>query len=356
MRKQIKTYSTTLLLVFSFYHLEAQVKDTVTLPGIFDLLQDKGLKEITVKTDLSYLVTNKKTADEYIEGVFKFEPSKDVTMTLPVKVKCRGRYRRMKCEFPPLKLKFKKDDLAAHKLNEFNEIKLVTHCMGEKERSRDLILRECLGYNLFNILSPNSLRAQLVKVDYINTKGRPKKIKGWGILIEDSDELAYRMKGSKYQRMGVPLDSFNVQQEQITALFNFMIGNTDWSRVMARNIELINTEEGIKIVPYDFDFSGMVDASYAVPNAELGQQSTKDRCYLGQPCQPEDIAQVVALFLNKKGELISAIEGEKMLSSASKIEIKNYLTSFFEIIEDKELLSQALSGKVIKALDKEEEK
>ena len=339
-------FNTILIILFAFSTLQlwAQQKNTDSSAGIFDLLQSEELIEVDVKTDLSYLVTNKKTADEYIDGTFSFQTSKDVTLSLPVKVKCRGRYRRMKCEFPPLKLKFKKDDLAANNLNEFNELKLVTHCIGDKKRSRDLILRECLAYNLFNVLTPNSLRAQLVKVNYLNVKGRPKKIKGWGILIEDSDELAHRLKGEKYQRMGVPIDSFNLLQEQTAALFNYMIGNTDWSRVMARNIELINSNDGIYIVPYDFDFAGMVNAPYAVPNSSIGQKSIKERHYLGEHFENAPAVQEVRqLFIHKKEAIFSTVDQTKMLSSRSKNEVHKYLEEFYQLLESNEKLHTSIS-------------
>jgi hypothetical protein len=130
--------------------MKAQEADSTAHPGIFDLLYAHEYAKIDIRADLSYLVENKRTADEYVDGEFTFEPGDGVSQTLPVKVKCRGRYRRMRCEFPPFKLKFKKDDLAAHGLNGFNELKLVTHCLGDKEKSKDLILREFLAYKLYN--------------------------------------------------------------------------------------------------------------------------------------------------------------------------------------------------------------
>ncbi len=340
MRNSI-TYSFYLLLSATFLFVpstgNSQETDSITLPGIFDLLYAYEIAEINIQADLSYLVENKKTFDEYIDGKFTFEPSEGVSQTLPVKIKCRGKYRRMKCEFPPFKLKFRKDDLTAHDLNEFNELKLVTHCIGVKEKGKDLILREFLAYKLYNILTPYSFRVQLVKVNYLNTKGRPKKIKGWGILIEDSDELAYRMGGEKFMEMGLPPEIYNPEQEKITALFNYMIGNTDWSCHMARNLEFIKySDTNIMVVPYDFDFAGLVNAPYAIPNYELGQKTLQDRVYMGQKCKASDLEATFQHFIKKKEEMTSLIENANMLHSQSKVEMKNYLTSFFDIIEMEE--------------------
>lgn len=331
------------LVILSPFFSLAQETDSLTLPGIFDLLYAHDIAEITVKADLSYLVENKKSSDEYIDGEFIFEPDNKVTQTLPVKVKCRGRYRRMKCDFPPFKLKFKKDDLAAHGLNGFNELKLVTHCMDEKERSKDLILREYLTYQLFNILTPNSFRAQLVKVTYLNTSGKPKKIKGWGILIEDSDELAHRIGGTKEFLMGLPDSCFNHQQEKITALFNYMIGNSDWSPQLVRNLEMIKCpDSSFVIVPYDFDFAGLVNAPYAVPNSFLGQKTVMERVYLGRKGSLSDLTETFHLFQEKREEIFVAIKEADNLSIQSKSEMTEYLTSFYETIEDEEKVKSIL--------------
>ncbi|HFA49316.1 MAG TPA: hypothetical protein ENJ95_09895 [Bacteroidetes bacterium] len=336
------------LLGFSVGSL-AQGADSIAATGIFDLLANEDAVPVTVKTNLSYLIENKKTSDEYRKGEFSFEPSKGVTMSLPVKIKCRGRFRRMKCDFPPLKLKFKKDDLAAHGLNEFNELKLVTHCMDDKRASKDLILREYLAYRLYNILTPNSFRAQMVQATYLNTKRKPKKIKGWGMLIEDSDELAYRMGGEKFEQMGIPADQFDQSAEKIAALFNFMIGNGDWDCLMARNVQFIKSpDSSIVVVPYDFDFSGLVNASYALPNRSAGEETVKDRVYLGQKCSVDSMQATFQYFIDKKELIMKEVGDMIMLSEASKTEIKEYLEKFYEIIGDEELAQEALFPKADK--------
>ncbi len=311
--------------------------DTLLPVGIFDILQSDGFMEISVKTDMTHLLENKKISNEYQNGKFMFKTDDKVSRTLPVRVKCRGRYRRMRCDFPPLKLKFKKNDLAAHELNEFNEIKLVTHCMNEREKSKELVLREYIAYKLCNILTPGSFRVQLVKVRYLNTKKKPKKIKGWGILIEDSDELAHRMGGSKYDKMGIPAECFNTEQEKIIALFNYMIGNTDWSCMMSRNVEFIKySDTDIAVVPYDFDFAGLVNAPYAVANAGLGQQTIMDRVYLGEKATTVEMRPVFQHFIDNKNAILTTIDNNKLLKVESKDEMKAYLQSFFDIIGDEE--------------------
>ena len=57
------------------------------------------------------------------------------------------------------------------------------------------------------------------------------------------------------------------------ALFEYMIGNLDWSVPVRHNIKLIVPKEDSNAiafpVPYDFDYSGLVKTDYAIPPPEL---------------------------------------------------------------------------------------
>ena len=329
----------TILLLTLFFGLpelsHSTTTDSIPAIGIFDLMNEQEVAEVSLKMDFSDFLSKRKTLKEYVNAEFKFKKSKEEVVELPVRVRFRGRYRRMKCNFPPLKLKFKKDTLAAYGFNEFNELKLVTHCLDDRDASKDLILREYLAYRLYNILTPHSFRAQLVHVNYLNTKKKPKKMQGWGILIEDADGLAYRVGGKSKEEMGIAHERFIAEQEQIVALFQYMIGNVDWDCKMARNVEFIHRpDSSVVLVPYDFDFSGLVNAPYAVPNMNKKQWRITDRVYLGHCQNLEELQPTIDLFISKKKELFEAILNFEMLNEKSKVEMSNYLHSFFEIIED----------------------
>ena len=236
---QMKNALLTALLVAIFQILSfAQKTDSLRTTGIFEWLGGQETTEITLVADMDSLLKSTNTND-YFSGEFKFMPGAGEVQTLPVKIRCRGRFRRMKCNFPPLKLKFKKDDLKEHGLNGFNELKLVTHCMDKKDVGKNLIVKEYLVYKLYNELTPHALRAQLVKVNYIGLGKKPKKINGWGILIEDAEDLARRLGGKVSERMGVPPDSLVKAQENILSLFQYMIANHDFNFPMKKNMELV---------------------------------------------------------------------------------------------------------------------
>lgn len=312
-----------------------QDQDKPDKPGLFDLLVSENEAEITIVLDWDTLMANVKT-NNYYEGEFRFTDLEANERSIPVRIKPRGRFRRMKCDFPPLKLKFKKDDLKDQGLKKFNEFKLVTHCLDDADVSEELIMREYLTYKLYSQLTPYSLRVQLVKVTYQHEKRKTEKTKRWGILIEDVDDLAKRTNSKIVSRIGIPLDSLHINQEKIVSTFQYMIGNCDWSYLMARNTEFIQLPEGeLAPIPYDFDYSGLVNAPYARFDPNLGQTSIRDRVYLGFANSAEEMNGVFSYFRTKKDDLYQVIDSCTHLNRRAKKDIREYLDSFYNVIKDK---------------------
>ena len=73
------------------------------------------------------------------------------------------------------------------------------------------------------------------------------------------------------------------------AMFEYLIGNLDWSMSAGppgdsccHNFKLFAAPGGTYLpVPYDFDFSGMVDAPYATPPEVVKVSSVRERRYRG---------------------------------------------------------------------------
>ncbi len=322
----------------------AQTADSTARKGIFDLLQSDEETELTLVMDLDSLLLKAKRSEQWFSGELRYKLSKKgAEEILPLRIKGRGKFRRMTCSFPPLKLKFKKDDLKDKGLNKYNELKLVTHCIDEKLASKDLILREYLAYKLYNLLTPNSFRVQLVKVTYENKDGKGDKIKRLGILIEDSEELADRIGGKIAGRMGMPLDSLHVNQEKIASLFQFMVSNCDFSLMLSRNVEFVLLPDNrYMVIPYDFDFSGMVAAPYSRADVRLGQKTVRDRVFLGQSKTLEEMTPAIRYFLSKKEEILETVDNFSELDATPKEDIYLFLSEFFTLMEDEKAAKKAL--------------
>ncbi len=324
--------------------------DSVSIPQktFFHLVKMDGVTEVTITANFDSIIANSRNKD-YEPGKFEVKHSKKDKTVLRVKLRARGKSRRMMCEFPPLKLKFNKENLDSNGLEPFNEFKLVTHCMEEKADLNENILREFLIYKLLNQLTPYSFRAGLVKITYINTGHSFKKSTHWGIIIEDAESLAFRNNCHNLAKQVINLDSLEHYQEKLNSVFQYMIGNADWSYMMARNMELIQKADGkIVPVPYDFDYAGLVKAPYARANAALGQKTVLDRVFLGSATSHEELADILTFFLSQEAVLMETISEFKQLDLDTRLDMKDYVSQFFKLIKDEQRVENEMLARVKK--------
>ncbi len=301
---------------------------------IFETFIREGAVEITITTDLNELINNRRR-EEYQPGVLTYKNLQGVEVKHEIELVPRGKFRRRICDFPPVKLKFSKKELMAAGLKKYNNLKLSTHCLDDKEAGNFNVFKEYLAYKLYNELTVNSFRVQLVHVTYVDSKGVLKKMKRYGFLIEDDEELAERIGGKVCDVLNPSSDQIMTWDECVVSTFNYMIGNEDWSLSMVRNLKMIETQGNPRVIPvaYDFDFSGMVNASYALPSSDLGQRHIKDRDYLGMDQDPAVLQRVLEYFRQKRAVMYYTISQFKLLPHEHRLEIRYYLDSFYQSIE-----------------------
>ena len=126
------------------------------------------------------------------------------------------------------------------------------------------------------------------------------------------------------------------------ALFQFMIGNTDFSTAYQHNGKLLYSGKKIIPLPYDFDMSGFINPSYAVVNETLGISSIRDRKYRGFKRADEDFQKVRQDFITQKQAMYDLMNSYKADFENTKefSEAYTYIESFFEIIEDDSLFQK----------------
>jgi hypothetical protein len=116
--------------------------------------------------------------------------------TIKVEFGARGHVRRMArtCDFVPLRVTFPKEGTAGTVFERQNAIKLVVQCAGGGEYEQ-YVLREYLAYKIFNLITPRSFRARLVKVSYVDQASGKAAGTRFGIFLEDNSDVARRMGG-----------------------------------------------------------------------------------------------------------------------------------------------------------------
>ena len=254
----------------------------------------------------------------------------------PIELRTRGHVRRdpRMCGFAPLRLELPKDKTKGTIFEGHGKVKLGTHCQGDGIYQQ-YTLKDYLATRLHNALTPRSLRTRLARVTYAETGGGKEPYTKLGILFEDVDDMAARIES---RELPVPRQMFRyVDQPQLMfmSLFQYMIGNSDYSILALHNVIMLDSAKGVRYtVPYDFDYSGLVDAHYAVPAKGLPIASVRDRLYRG-PCKSEaEVNEALKPFREKQAELLAlpATLTQYGLSDGQRKDAEKYLNEFFELV------------------------
>jgi hypothetical protein len=311
-------------LLLSAFNLKAQNRNQ----SIFDRMNYTEVLDITIKTDLQALAD--KHSDAKRPATISFVDAAGIHQQWEVKLAARGKFRRMRCtEIPPLKIHFDIDDLREAGLTKFDDLKLVNQCMEDEEASRELLAKEYLAYELYHKITPESFRVQFLKITYMDAPTGESIIRA-GFIIEDTEQLCDRIGAKKIeQESGFREEQFNAKQFQLMALFQYWIGNSDWSAMFGRNIKVLEKDGQLIAIPYDFDFSGMVDAPYAIPNSDYGLTSVQQRTYMGFETEVEDIEKSIKKLVSMRGALRKVIKNQTLLSRSSRHDVWSYLDTYF---------------------------
>ncbi len=212
--------------------------------------------EFTLEGKFSALTRDRDPESKNVySGVIRLAGHNNATIEVPVELSARGSLRRKSCEFIPLRVAFSKNEAKGTVFEMHGAaLKLVTHCTNTSE-SDQFILREYLAYRIGNIVTPRSFRARLAHVTYVDSEKRKILTTRYAMFIEDDDDVARRLEGKIVDRELRFEQLHPVAVLQMT-LFEFMIGNTDYSIFGRHNVRIVEHGSGLVYpIPYDFDVS-----------------------------------------------------------------------------------------------------
>lgn len=320
----------SIYIVFSLLGL-ISISDVSTCPinedrSVFELFSQEDVLHLSIETDIGRFLENK-NAEKEQKALIKIKGEQVFPTKWVVDLSARGKHRKMTCDFPPVKLKFKKSTLKKYNLKKFKTLKLVTHC-GDRAEAQELLLKEFLTYKIYNLLTPHSFRVQLLKIDWQDSAEKYDIGEKWGFIIEHKDELAHRLECSEHDNAGVLHHQLNTSNASLTYMFQYLIGNHDWKLETGRNIKFIQhpPEDELLAVPYDFDFSLLVNAYYLSVDWKL--KGPNKRVYLGNFSDVEN-ESTISFFKSKKSDILSLIKSSKHLSRDSRFEMIKYIKSFY---------------------------
>lgn len=256
--------------------------------------------------------------------------------SIPSQIRTRGHSRRrlQTCSFAPLRLEFDPAQSAGTLVEGHKSLKLGTHCR-DADLFAEYVPREYAVYRLYNLLTPYSFRARLVRATYIDAGSMKPVSTRLALFTENDDDVARRVRGRILEQEKVTFRSTSLDTTALMTVFQYFIGNTDLSIYALHNVRLVQRpKEQLHPVPYDFDYSGLVDSRYAVAAKEFNLSSPRERLYRG-PCltlaqlQPP-LTRLRELKMNMLG-LYDTIPG---LDEGYRRKAKAYLEGFYKLLED----------------------
>ena len=291
------------LMIVALILVAASLKASLAPQALFD---EQPLLHITVDLPYSTLTRNRFGEPEYKSATISYVQGDESIVSLPVDIRTRGRTRRTKnvCDFPPLRVRFDSNITINTWFENQNALKLVTHCKDKGSYDRYVML-EYLAYKMYNLLSDHGLRARLVRVNYV--EGKRKIATRYGFFLENWRLVAARNGVTAAEvYVAIRMASLSAPDMNRVAVFQYLIGNEDWSAIWpennkpcCHNMKPLLTAAGKVIpLPYDFDYSGIVDAPYA--HAIPPNNDVRRRRYRGLCVTQTDLAETLPLFLNRK--------------------------------------------------------
>jgi len=302
----------------------------------YALFTPKKPLKITLEMDIKGVIKDNIQKDYHQASLISYQENGD-SSSYNIKVKVRGHTRSlpMLCKFPPLRLNFKKEQVKGTIFSGLDKIKLVTHCDKGKYYNK-YGLREFLIYKMYNQLTENGFRVRLARITYLDSAKKMKPIERFGFLIEDENMMAKRNNFEIVERKLSHQDACDGYSINLFTVFQYMIGNTDWSIPNNHNIKIMANNSMLRPipVPYDFDYSGVVNTRYAIPPEHLPIDDVRQRNFRGFCREDSVYAKIFELFNQRQEQIYNVIKEFKYLNDKEINAIIKYLDEFYKTIND----------------------
>ena len=342
----MNTWTLTIALMFHAYWVATTVAPEKNEP----LFADDSTLEVTLEAPIQQLMRERDETTEQ-PGKLRYVEADGTPVELDVLVRTRGKYRARPrvCRFAPLRLNFRKSQVADTVFAGQDKLKLVTHC---KPRSRDYeqaVVAEYLAYRVLNILTDVSYRARLLRIRYVYTDA-DSETTSYGVLIEADEGLGRRLDHDLAAVPELDVEDLDSDYSNLTSVFQFLIGNTDFSPVAGPDNEdcchnhtpFTANGEVFYSIPYDFDQCGFVDAPHAAPNERFRLRSVKQRLYRGRCVNNDRLPATLERYRERRKDIEALVANQIELTARTRRQISKYVASFYRVIDDPKRVQKVL--------------
>ena len=278
---------------------------------------------------------------EYRPARIEIQSVQGEPLAIDLRVRVRGKSRTEACEFPPLLLNFPGDQPEGSPFAGENRLKLVTHCMANAQHEQHVLLERQI-YLALNLLTASSLRIRAVEMTYFDSDRGRETANRVGFLIEDEERFAERSGLTVVSTQRVERTLYEPSALALLDVFEFFIGNTDWSVVegaagemCCHNVVPFARSDGLLLpVPYDFDATGLVEAPYAAPSPQVPIRSVRERLYRGRCRDLAELEPAFAAFTAQREALTALFAPQAGIPERRAARARQYIDGFYAILAD----------------------
>lgn len=299
------------------------------------LFRADSILPVTIRTNLRAVLRDRDPdSASWHGGTFTLGEGEGA-LTVPVRVRTRGIFRLRTCDLPPIRLRFDQDDVRGTPLDSLRRPKLATHCYARAEYEQN-VLQEYTLYRVYQLFTPRSFAVRLLRVTYEDSAGAERPLTRYGFLIEDESRFAVRQQGQLLESVGIMFADLDAANAALVSVFQYFIANTDWSVPGRHNVALLRTDTVLSGVPFDFDWSGVIDARYARPDPRLRIPSVRTRVYRGACLDAAVLEPVLARFEALRDSIAALYRSVPGFEPRTIERALRYYDEFYRDIENRE--------------------
>jgi hypothetical protein len=268
------------------------------LPQIY---RDSTPVAVTLTANFKQLKRERRGQSPYHAATITYTGDSGV-VSVPLKVKTRGIWRREHCDIPPLRLNFDKDSVKKTLFRHLDKARLTIHCRDNDEYEQ-YVLQEYQLYRVQHLITPLSFNARLLRVTYVDSASRDTLARRYAFVVEEDDAFAERVGGKAQTTKGATAADLDPRETAVFGVWEYFTGNTDFSIAGLHNVVLLSRDTSYYPVAHDYDFSGAVHTRYATVPQQLRIRDVTERVMRGYCVPAANFDSAFALFKAKKNAI-----------------------------------------------------
>jgi hypothetical protein len=273
--------------------------------------------------------------------------------TVTVRISTGRGMRSDYCQVPPLTLGLDAQEIAGTPFEGLGALYLTTHCRRGSQHAQYLHL-EYLIYRMYRLVTEYAVAVRRLKVRYEYTEARQRAVDAHAYVIEDVNATAARLGMSRIEVQSHELRDIDLRNLAMLSIFQFMIGNTDWSALRPRPPEpcchnahvVANPDKGAKhfVIAFDFDQAGLINTRYATPSEILPIQSVRQRLYRGFCAEQPYLPEAIDALNRVRPQIESLFRDDPYLTKRSRNKALDYIAESYRIINTESTLQAEIVG------------